>query len=298
MDREEMAHCLSRLGVWTKGDQRAPHKPLLLLLTLARAQQGADRLVSYKEIERPLADLLREFGPARRSYHSEFPFWHLQSDGIWELTDRSDALSPTGKISIRALRNRNVRGGLDRAMWELFRRDPEAVAQAARLLLETNFPETLHDDILAAVGLDTALATSTVKSGRRIRSAVFRERVLRAYDYRCAVCGLDIRLGHMPVALEAAHIKWFQAGGPDEINNGLALCTLHHKLLDRGAIGIGAQGQILVSDNVNGHEGFEEWVGRFHNAELRTPRNLEYAPADAFAKWHIREVFQGNSSFS
>jgi HNH endonuclease len=35
--------------------------------------------------------------------------------------------------------------------------------------------------------------------------------------------------------LEAAHIKWFQARGPDVVQNGLALCSLHHKIFDLGA---------------------------------------------------------------
>ena len=37
------------------------------------------------------------------------------------------------------------------------------------------------------------------------------------------------------LGIEAAHIKWHQAGGPDTEDNGLALCTLHHKRFDRGA---------------------------------------------------------------
>jgi hypothetical protein len=39
----------------------------------------------------------------------------------------------------------------------------------------------------------------------------------------------------LSVALDAAHIRWHQAGGPDEEANGLALRVLHHKLFDLGA---------------------------------------------------------------
>ena len=48
--------------------------------------------------------------------------------------------------------------------------------------------------------------------------------MLTAYEWRCAVCGLDVRLGSVSVALDAAHIRWHQAGGPDREGNGLALC--------------------------------------------------------------------------
>jgi putative restriction endonuclease len=39
--------------------------------------------------------------------------------------------------------------------------------------------------------------------------------VLTAYEFRCAVCGFDVRLGAASIALDAAHIRWRQAGGPD-----------------------------------------------------------------------------------
>ena len=53
--------------------------------------------------------------------------------------------------------------------------------------------------------------------------------VLKIYDYKCAVCGFDIKLGSMPAALRPS-ILWHQAGGPDIEENGIAMCTMHHKL--------------------------------------------------------------------
>ena len=63
--------------------------------------------------------------------------------------------------------------------------------------------------------------------------------MLTAYEYQCAV-RLRIRwtLLREAVGLEAAHIRWWAADGPDEVDNAVALCSLHHKLLDRGAIGL------------------------------------------------------------
>jgi putative restriction endonuclease len=48
---------------------------------------------------------------------------------------------------------------------------------------------------------------------RRHRDPGFRERVLRAYEYRCCVYGFDLRIGRAPAGLEAAHIQWHHAGG-------------------------------------------------------------------------------------
>ena len=47
--------------------------------------------------------------------------------------------------------------------------------------------------------------------GRR-RDPSFRQRVLVAYEYQCAVCGLDLRICGITIALEAAHVRWHQAG--------------------------------------------------------------------------------------
>lgn len=41
--------------------------------------------------------------------------------------------------------------------------------------------------------------------------------------------------------------------GPDDVDNGLCLCALHHKLFDKGVLGVGDGHRILVS---------REFVGR------------------------------------
>lgn len=45
------------LRQWRSGGQRAPHKPLLLLLALGRMQAGGERLMSFEEAEEPLCRL-------------------------------------------------------------------------------------------------------------------------------------------------------------------------------------------------------------------------------------------------
>ena len=70
MKRDEFLKALDRLGIWRSHGQRAPHKPLLLLLALGRvAQGGRDRLARYEDIEKPLKKLLKRFGPPRKAWH-------------------------------------------------------------------------------------------------------------------------------------------------------------------------------------------------------------------------------------
>src|SRR3954468_24577231 len=72
-----------KLSIWKQGDQRAPHKPLLVLYALGRWQRGDTGDLPFDQLAPDVAALLREFGPPRRSYHPEYPFWWLQSDGVW-----------------------------------------------------------------------------------------------------------------------------------------------------------------------------------------------------------------------
>lgn len=294
MTRDELLSLLAKLNIWKRGGQRAPHKPLLLLLYLARLQQGLSRLTLFSEIEKELTRLLIEFGPQRKSNHPEQPFCRLRADGIWELTAQDKLLLPeTGSINKTDLRQHGVKGGFSEDVQQIIQQHPELLEELANYLLESHFPQTIHQDILDAVGLNVEATTSTILSTqkRKSRDPAFRHKVLQAYNSRCAICGFDVRMGNTPIALEAAHIKWFQAGGPDTESNGLALCTMHHKLLDRGALAITEQLTVIVSENASGYFGYQEWLMDFEGKELRMPKQDEYMPDIRFTKWHVQEVF-------
>lgn len=100
-------------------------------------------------------------------------------------------------------------------------------------------------------------------------------------------------LGNADLGLEAAHVKWHQAGGPDSQDNGLALCVMHHKLFDRGAVMVLEGYEVAVSEQVHGTSGFEEWVLAFHGRPLRSPQRKEYLPVAGYLRWHWKEVFRG-----
>lgn len=85
---------------------------------------------------------------------------------------------------------------------------------------------------------------------RLARDGSFRERVLRAYGYRCAVSGL----GHRDFArfasgqvVDGAHLRPVGAGhgGGDETSNGLALTPSLHRLFDAGLFTLRYEGGVL-----------------------------------------------------
>ncbi len=286
MKSEELLHKISNIRTWKKKDERAPHKPLLILYMLGKLLNEDKRLIPYETIKSELKHLLDEFGPPRANHQPKYPFLRLANDGIWEVKGNIH-IDTTKDYKEKELLEYNVYGGFLPEVYSLLMDNHELVRKIANQVLNDNFPESLHDDILNEIGLDL------VTPKRIQRNPWFRELVLRAYEYRCAVCGFDVRLGQTLVAVEAAHIKWHQAGGPDEESNGIALCALHHKLFDRGVFTIDNLMTFKVAEKAHGTKGFQEWLMNFHGKQIQLPQAPQYEPAPSYLNWHVREVFKG-----
>jgi len=302
LDAFENIRRAQRAGVY------APHKPLLILLALARVQRGEPRLVAFTDIDEPLKQLLAEFGPSSAAKSRHYPFWHLATDGggaLWELSGPRELLKRAAGAtpSLTELRAREVQGGFPADIDDALRHVPGLLEAVASRVLEAYFPSTLHSDIVDALGLDldrprevreaTPLLASDVGERRRHRDPGFRERVLRAYEYRCCVCGFDLRIGRTSAGLEAAHIQWHHAGGPDIEPNGLALCSLHHKLFDLGAFTIEpSEHRVVFSQHaISGGRGM---VGalQFHGQAIHPPQHADLLPAPEFLDWNLKNVFK------
>ncbi|MEQ9410069.1 MAG: HNH endonuclease [Fuerstiella sp.] len=288
---EEVKQKIRQITVWKRGAQRAVHKPLLLLYALGRCVNEGRRLLPYHDVDRDLRELLLEFGPERKSCHTEYPFWRLQNDGIWQLTNTAEVEPRASNNDAKKseLLKYAVEGGFTKPVFDVLRHDAALVTEVAIEVLSQHFPASVFEDILESVGLEVRFNHSS----RRRRDPAFRDRILTAYEFRCAICGYDVRLGSQQLALEAAHIKWHQAGGPDTEPNGLALCSMHHKLFDRGAFTIADDLSFAVSQRAHGSSGLSEWLMAFHGRPLRKPQSDTYQPSPEFLTWHRREVFRG-----
>lgn len=291
LSRDEILQAFGRINVWSRGSERAPHKPLLVLYALGQLSHGGSNSIAFRDVAPKLTELLKEFGPSRSSYHPEYPFWRLQNDGVWVVDSAVKLRRRVGQTDVpkQELFRKDVHAHFAEEVADHLKRDPTLIAEIALRLLDAHFPASLHQDILNSVGLDLTLREDV---NRRKRDPGFRVRILTAYEYACAVCGFDVRLGSQVLGLEAAHIQWHQAGGPDEEQNGLALCSLHHKAFDLGAFTIQRDRVLLISEQAYGRQGFEEWLLNFHGRDIRQPQRAAYLPAEPFLAWHEREVFK------
>lgn len=290
---DQLLQSIEKLRVAVHKGRRAPHKPLLLLYALGRIQRGEPRLVRFGELERPLTELIAEYGTSGTP-EPMLPYWHLQADGLWTVP-AGDTL-PMNRNGKRPLIEplRQTAGGFPEEVDQLLRSDPDLVRRVAHQLLDEHFAPSLHSAILAQVGLGLERPRQTFT--RLKRDPRFREEVLHAYANQCAVCGLDAQLDRVPVGLEAAHVQWHSHDGPDRVDNGLCLCVWHHQVLDLGLLGLELDRDrrrlVLVSARVSGGQRVEETIGRYHKQPLIGPREGQPPVAPGYAEWHTVNVFK------
>ena len=127
-------------------------------------------------------------------------------------------------------------------------------------------------------------------TSRLVRDRTFRRIILDAYDQRCVVTGLKLINGGGRAEVDAAHIRPVEAGGPDIVNNGIALSGTAHWMFDRGLISLSDRLDILISRHVNDIESVRAIVNKSGRA-LR-PKRLFQQPHPHFLKWHRENCYK------
>lgn len=132
------------VNTWTRGTERAVHKPLLVLMILGHAQRGEPANVfRFRSIDEPLRESLRAFGPSRKSYRSEYPFWYLKDDGFWVVHNeaRLAALKRGREPSRRLLPDEDAAAEVPRGLLEELSADPARVAGLVQKVLEMHWED-------------------------------------------------------------------------------------------------------------------------------------------------------------
>lgn len=284
---------IDSLRICTNNGDRSPHKPLLLLLALGRISNGKPRLMLFEDIVGELVNLLALYGPSTAKNNPIDPFWRLSNDGIWDNPELSLLSMSKGSYSQGFLKDNKVTGGFTEQVYELLQSDPDLVEKIASKLLSTHFKPSQWESIRDDISLDTEPQSYYYIQKLARRDRKFRMRVLSAYDYKCAICGFNLQIHDKHLALEAAHIKWFEAKGPDTEDNGLALCSTHHKLLDSGVLGITNTQKLIVTDMIRSNDDCHETVLALHEKTLLLPVNQDFHPNPEYTNWQLKQVFKG-----
>lgn len=299
----KLLDAIDSLKVWTRGDRRSPHKPLLLLYALAKQVRDSNAKFEFSEIEKHVHELLDEFWNARPGkpgkHHVNDPFWRLQKDktpqgdAIWKVRhEGGPELSNSSSATVTDLRNYRATGFFSPEIVIEIRDNPDIIRLAAQKLLDKHFSESLHQSIMERVGLPYEMFSFHEFSAKNERDPKFRKNVLHAYEYSCAVCGFDLHIRTVPVGLKAVHIKWHQHRGPDTEDNGLALCATHHKLLDSGALTLSDDYRVVLSESIYSPNDTERVIRENQKKEVRLLRNRNHFPEVDYIRWHRNEVFR------
>jgi len=280
---------IERIVVYKKGNERAPHKPLYLLQCIAAIQHGLPRLRPFTEIEKTLKEALIRFGLSTKSVSPQYPFWRLQNDGLAVVVPdgpydfRKQATDPTKK----SLVSLDAHGGLTEADYSIIRNDLNLQTLAIHKILDGHFPRSIHEDIIAFFDLRLSGARASDQNTEN----EFRSRIISAYDNACALTGLSIGYrGNFP-GIDAAHICWPQAGGNDDVCNGIAMTTLHRKLFHLGLFTIDENMAVVFCSELM-DLGKTSIATSIKGKRMTLPKNPQYWPSQDALKWHRKWVFR------
>jgi putative restriction endonuclease len=161
--------------------------------------------MDWNEAEPLLKSLLEEFGPDGSSNTRHYPFWHLQTDGLWQLDGPAEIVNrpPGATPTLTELRQNHVRGGFATPIYNALKADAELISILAQRIVDAHFPGSIRGDVLDAVGLAQVEGLGSARDPQRRRDPAFRAKVLMAYQYRCAV---------RPRLTNGATVHWLGGG--------------------------------------------------------------------------------------
>jgi putative restriction endonuclease len=283
---------IARVRRGTAAGDRDPAPALLLLHALGLLQRYGPQPIRFREAEMPFARLLAEHGPPR-PVRPSVAFYRL-AGRLWEVTAADGSAAPGPDEE--ALRACDAVGRLAPAFAKELLTDPLLLGQVVRALLDLNFEPSLHAELCAATGVrpeSGPMAAGPAAGPGRDQPMAGRQ-VLVAYACRCAFCGYEGWLGNTVVGVEAARLRWRAFDGTDDLTNCLCLCALHHRLLDRGVVGLTPGGMILVSRHFVGttRTAREQVLALAGRLALAPQRGFP-APNGGNLDWHARQVFHG-----
>ena len=294
---QDYLKAINRIKVNKKGSVISLHKPLLLLLAIAELMNRRENHFLYREMEGSMRMLLAKYGLKNtKKLNPFFPFFHLSSDPLlWQCSVDKCRVNLSGSVSRSLMLEASAQFPAEFFDFLSVTGNAESVVTA---LLKNFWPEAYHDDILTDLGIEDLIGKSqAMKAERQRRGRQFVEEVLDCYERKCAICEQSVRLGDALMGIDACHVKPIQHFGEDVVNNGIALCKLHHWAFDRGAISISKEMELLVSPKLNGSR-IEMYYHEYSGKPLFVPRNPSAVLLEENVQYHRRYIFESGLSKS
>jgi putative restriction endonuclease len=269
----------------------APHKPILLLVVLDLAQEGAlgpETLPLTPQLAFRFCTYWSIVAHRRKQKPDvRWPFTKLKTEGVWMPLDERGEPTRDPKLACAAKVNADFVAAAN---------DPAFRDQARRILIAKYFQPAERvalytllgmpvpsDDQIAADGNYVA-AGDPRRKGRDVR---FRLDIVAAYNYTCALTGLRLTTISAGAIVDAAHIHQFADSRNDDPRNGMALCKNAHWLFDNGLWSLDDDYRVLVAtDHFHEDAPDQKPLTDYTGQRIRLPGNELIWPDRKHLAWH------------
>jgi putative restriction endonuclease len=161
-------------------------------------------------------------------------------------------------------------------------------------LKRLDLPPSSAAEALAVVTSPEPRRVELVLGNRIIRDAAFRGLICGAYDNTCAITGLRLFDCNRNAEVQAAHIWCVADGGPDVVQNGIALSSTVHWLFDRHLIAVGDDHRLIVAQDKVPTEYATVYLR--HGELIRLPKSVAEQPHPFYLAKHRAHFYAKNSS--
>lgn len=179
----------------------------------------------------------------------------------------------------------------DREIWNEFNANSEELAFESQQALQN----LEHKNIIVEeteIELPTGETEKTRLVRTRLVQGFFRDAVLSSYEFKCAICNLDL-----PELLSASHIiPWSKnVARRADPRNGLSLCAIHDRAFDRGLLSINNSFEVLLAERIKSNVSknslhsvaFLEMEGK----SITLPKR--FTPDQEALTYHRENIFRG-----
>lgn len=224
--------------------RKAPHKPILLLAVLDLVHRGSistpfiDATGNLVELNELFNLYWRQIIPLGQTSSIAYPFPRLDREPFWRLVPLPGKYITTADInstsSVTYLRKYALGAQLDEGLFSIMQDDDGREALRETLLQSCFSPEAA--DLLreqSAINREAFVYSRILEEKAHLpvvreiveaesyRSAArdlgFRRVVIKAYDHRCALCGVRIITPEQYTVVDAAHIVPWSKSHNDDI---------------------------------------------------------------------------------
>ena len=314
---KQFAHLRRAFGVvWSAATKnQAPHKPILLLALLDLVARGVISS-SFIAVTGDLVELNELFNlywrriiPLGQTSSIAFPFSRLHTEPFWELVPLpGKEINPATKNNVNSLSQLRTLALGARMDLDLFyyMQQPESRNALREALLQSCFSEDARMALKEQACINAEAYSYSLELEQKAhlplvqetldadsyktaaRDQGFRRIVIKAYDHRCALCGVRIITPEQYTVVDAAHIIPWSKSKNDDIRNGMALCKLCHWSFDNGMLGVSDSYNIVTSRHIGSHSNTPGFLLTLNGRNIIPPSDRDLWPAQQYLAEHRR----------